>query len=76
MSLAANTVVRCSTSAFLSRGFRPRFLAAAPPSRFDPLAWHVHEMLFGTVAIAHSNLSTRSRIDGTCCAAEVGSRRG
>jgi uncharacterized protein involved in response to NO len=29
-------------------------MGTAPPSRFDPLAWHVHEMLFGFVMAAIS----------------------
>lgn len=70
MNAAAELRLR-ATSAFLTQGFRPFFLAAgawaaialglwiamlaegaALPSRFDPLAWHIHEMLFGYVMAA------------------------
>lgn len=62
---------RSPTTAVLSYGFRPFFLAAGGwasiaiglwlaivlgylrlPTRFDPIAWHIHEMLFGVVLAA------------------------
>jgi len=71
MSAAASRVAGRGTSASLTQGFRPFFLAAglwsptalalwivmfatgtAVPSRFDPLSWHIHEMLFGFVMAA------------------------
>ncbi|MCW3474769.1 NnrS family protein [Limobrevibacterium gyesilva] len=68
MSSAVAGAARRSTSAFLSVGFRPFFLAAGTwaaialalwicmlndqlslPTQFGPMAWHIHEMLFGFV---------------------------
>ena len=68
MNIAAEDVTRRPAPTFLTRGFRPFFLAAGLwsaaaialwvamltagielPSRFDPLTWHIHEMLFGFV---------------------------
>jgi uncharacterized protein involved in response to NO len=66
VSVARQQIAGRATSAFLTHGFRPFFLAAGTwsatalgvwialfagagklPSRFDPLAWHIHEMIFG-----------------------------
>ncbi len=71
MTVAGKRPIVLSSSAWLSHGFRPFFLAAglwallalalwidlwwtgqALPSRFDPLDWHIHEMLFGFVMAA------------------------